>query len=61
MDIKAISEQLGHKNVKTTYNFYISLLNDTKTREIDKLAEIDTLLQTEAEPKVIQFPTEQAV
>ena len=61
VDIKAISEQLGHANVKTTYNIYVHLLIDTKAREIDKLAGIDSLLQTEAEPKVIQFPTEQAV
>ena len=61
VDIKAISEQLGHKNVKTTYNIYVHLLNDTKVKEIDKLAEIDRLLQPETGANVIQFPTEQAV
>lgn len=57
VDIKAISEQLGHANVKTTYNIYVHLLNDTKVREIDKLAGIDSLLQKEAEAKVVHFPT----
>lgn len=44
VDIKAISEQLGHANVKTTYNTYIHLLEDKKTAEIDKLSGIDLLL-----------------
>lgn len=44
VDIKAVSEQLGHKNVKTTYNIYVHLLDDTKEKEIDKLAGIDKLL-----------------
>lgn len=44
VDIKAISEQLGHKNVKTTYNIYVHLLEDTKVKEIAKLGEIDKLL-----------------
>ena len=44
VDIKAISEQLGHANVKTTYNIYVHLLEDTKEKEIDKLGEIDKLL-----------------
>lgn len=61
VDIKAISEQLGHKNVKTTYNIYIHLIHDTKAREIDKLAGIDSLLQFKAGAKVIQFSTGQAV
>ena len=60
VDIKAISEQLGHKNVKTTYNIYVHLLNDTKVKEIDKLAGIDTLLtsdSTEADmSNVVNFP-----
>ena len=41
VDVKAISEQLGHANTKTTYDTYIHLLHDTKRCEIDKLAEID--------------------
>ena len=57
VDIKAISEQLGHANVKTTYNIYVHLLNDTKVREIDKLAGIDSLLQKETGTKVVHFPT----
>lgn len=44
VDIKCISEQLGHADVKTTYNIYVHLLEDTKAREIDKLDEIDKLL-----------------
>lgn len=41
IDIKAISEQLGHKDVKTTYDTYVHLLKDTKVKEIDKLERID--------------------
>ena len=44
VDIKAVSEQLGHANVKTTYNIYVHLLEDTKAKEIDKLAEIDRFI-----------------
>ena len=44
VDIKAISEQLGHANVKTTYNIYVHLLEDTKAKEIDKLNEIDAFI-----------------
>lgn len=44
VDIKAISEQLGHANVKTTYNIYVHLLEDTKVKEIDKLGEIDKFI-----------------
>lgn len=44
VDTKAISEQLGHANVKTTYNIYVHLLEDTKEKEIDKLEGIDRLL-----------------
>lgn len=44
VDIKAISEQLGHANVKTTYNIYVHLLEDTKAKEIDKLAGIDKFI-----------------
>lgn len=44
VDVKAISEQLGHANTKTTYDTYIHLLHDTKRREIDKLAEIDRFI-----------------
>ena len=46
VDIKAISEQLGHANVKTTYNIYVHLLEDTKAKEIDKLGEIDKFIET---------------
>lgn len=61
VDVKAISEQLGHANVKTTYNIYIHLLEDTKVKEIDKLGEIDKFIQTEAmepmENSVTPFPS----
>lgn len=59
VDIKAISEQLGHANVKTTYNIYIHLLEDTKAKEIDKLAGIDKFILSEPEAGsavVIPFP-----
>lgn len=51
VDIKAISEQLGHANVKTTYNIYVHLLEDTKVKEIDKLSEIDKFIASEAAEK----------
>lgn len=44
VDIKAVSEQLGHKDVKTTYNIYVHLLHDTKEKEIDKLSMIDKFI-----------------
>lgn len=44
VDIKTISEQLGHQEVSTTYNIYIDLFEDTKEKEIDKLDGIDELL-----------------
>lgn len=60
VDIKAISEQLGHANVKTTYNIYVHLLEDTKAREIDKLGEIDKFIEKETgshSSVVIPFPS----
>ena len=60
VDIKAVSGQLGHKNVKTTYNIYVHLLEDTKEKEIDKLGEIDKFIEgadTERNSvKIIPFP-----
>jgi len=60
VDIKAISEQLGHANVKTTYNIYVHLLEDTKAKEIDKLGEIDKLIESpgaeDDSALVIPFP-----
>ncbi len=44
VDIKALSEQLGHKDVQTTYDIYVHLLEDTKVKEIDKLGEIDKFI-----------------
>lgn len=45
VDIKAIAEQLGHANVKTTYNIYVHLLEETKIKEIDKLDGIDKFIE----------------
>ena len=59
VNIKAISEQLGHANVKTTYNIYVHLLEDTKVKEIDKLSEIDKFIASEDTTEssvVIPFP-----
>ncbi len=44
VDIKAVSRQLGHANVKTTYNIYVHLLEDKKDEEISKLSKIDKLI-----------------
>ena len=59
VDIKAISDQLGHAKVKTTYDTYVHLLDDKKIEEIDKLSEIDALLPTDevtaVEGKVIDI------
>lgn len=59
VDIKAISKQLGHAKVKTTYDTYVHLLEDKKVEEIDKLSEIDALLPadevTVGESKVIDI------
>ena len=59
VDIKAISEQLGHANVKTTYNIYVHLLDDTRAKEIDKLSGIDKFIASEAttgNAVIIPFP-----
>lgn len=57
--LKAISEQLGHANLKMTYQVYIHILEDTKVREIDKLDQIDQFIASEEETEsavVIPFP-----
>ena len=59
VEIKAISEQLGHKDVKTTYNIYVHLLEDTKIKEIEKLEKIDRFIMPEpatGDAVVIPFP-----
>ena len=59
VDVKVVSEQLGHKDVKTTYDIYVHLFEDTKAREIDKLSEIDEFLALEEATEsavVIPFP-----
>ena len=61
VDIKAISEQLGHKNIKTTYNIYVHLLEDTKEKGINKLGEIDKFIKMEEKAStstiIILFPS----
>ena len=57
--LKAISEQLGHANLKMTYQVYIHILEDTKVREIDKLDQIDQFIASEEATEsavVIPFP-----
>lgn len=59
VNMKAISEQLGHKDVKTTSDIYVHLFEDTKAKEIDKLSAIDKFISSEREAEsavVIQFP-----
>ena len=41
VDIKVISQQLGHKNVKITYDIYVHLMPIKQLEEIDKLNNID--------------------
>ena len=61
VNIKAISKQLGHKDIKTTYNIYVHLLEDTKAKEIDKLGEIDKFIETSGAENhstvIIPFPS----
>jgi integrase len=44
VDIKVVSEQLGHKTVKITYDTYVHVMPDKKIKEIDKLNDIDKLI-----------------
>jgi len=44
VDIKVISMQLGHKNVKITYDTYVHVQNNIRRKEIDKLSELDKLI-----------------
>lgn len=43
IDIKVISEQLGHKNVRTTYDTYVHVMPYKKKSEMDKLNVLDEL------------------
>ncbi|WP_242959771.1 tyrosine-type recombinase/integrase [Flavonifractor sp. An306] len=59
VELKAIADQLGHASPKTSYELYIHLFEDTKAREIDKLAGIDKFISSEREAEgavVIPFP-----
>lgn len=59
VELKAIADQLGHASPKTSYELYIHLFEDTKAREIDKLAGIDKFISSEREAEgavIIPFP-----
>lgn len=43
IDIKVISEQLGHKNVKTTYDTYVHVMPHKKKAEMEKLNVLDKM------------------
>lgn len=43
VDIKVISEQLGHKSVKTTMDIYVTLFKAKKQLEVEKLDKLDLL------------------
>lgn len=47
IDIKAISEQLGHADVGTTYDTYVHLLREMKVKEIKKLNKLDQFMPRE--------------
>ena len=40
MDIKVVSEILGHKDVSVTYNIYIHIIDEQKVSAMAKLNEI---------------------
>lgn len=46
VDVKAISAQLGHASVETTYDIYIHLLKEAKVNEIDKLCKLDEMMDS---------------
>ncbi len=43
VDVKTISEQLGHKSIKTTYDIYIHVIPQKKLKEIDKLEKLNIM------------------
>lgn len=43
IDIKIVSEQLGHKNVKITYDTYVHVIPGKKLKEMEKLNALDSL------------------
>ena len=50
---------MGHADVKTTYNIYIHLLQDTRVKEIDKLSGIDKFITSKPASEsavIIPFP-----
>jgi site-specific recombinase XerD len=40
VDIKVVSELLGHADVSTTYNIYVHLINEQKQKAIEMLDEL---------------------
>jgi integrase len=45
VDIKVISQQLGHKSVKITYDTYVHLLDDSASTKYNKLLTIDNIIE----------------
>lgn len=43
VDIKCISEQLGHASVKVTYDTYVHVMPNKKVKEIEKLSALDSM------------------
>ena len=43
VNVKVISQQLGHKNIRTTYDLYLHLMPEKRRSEIDKLDALDYL------------------
>ena len=43
IDIKIISQQLGHKNVKITYDTYVHVIPDKAVKEIEKLSALERI------------------
>ena len=44
VDIKVISEQLGHTSIKTTMDIYVTVFKEKKIKEMDKLNVLDSLI-----------------
>jgi integrase len=43
VDVKTVSELLGHSDVSITYNIYIHLINEQKQQAVDILSEVNKL------------------
>ena len=42
VEIKKVSELLGHNNISTTYDIYIGILEKDKSSEVTRVFDIDT-------------------